>query len=673
MPSATRNIILITLACIVHTRSSLAQLSTPTLAEQRLLEADTRSLLHAGNALGASYSQTSLADMESRDEREAPAHVQIITSRQLKAFGVRNLLEALQLIPGFAAAMDVDDVIGTSIHGNWSMEGKCLFMLDGKQLNENDFGTYALGHRVPLANVERIEVIVGPGSIMHGGYAALGVVNIVTRRAEHGTGSQAQLGTGFARNGHTQSQASISGAHRLSGRQEVSYLVAHARGNRSNAHYLLPDSTPVSLADSTAFNTNAFQFGYQWRDLRASAVFMEEHFRVNGAGYMVQLRDVVLALEQRTELGQRLQLAWRATQTDQTPWYYINTSAPERLASNTSNARTTAQLTLIYKPVSALTLRIGGQGYRQFSAYQWKDEQELVHLNGARSIAFYSGAWYTEASWRTRLGDLMAGYRQEHHGLAGRFAAPRVAYTKVVGRFHGKALWSEAYRIPTIMNLNYGPADEALRGERIRTSELELGMRIGKGLRATVNAYRTEINDPIVYAVDGEFLDNYVNRPFVGTEGLDFRVQFENRRTNLLAGLAAYRSLPGTQLPEAQVNAEGVTAMQGIPGMRALLAISHELSPWLIARVKARWQSTMWSLQDAGADEPALIQWPSQRVVDLGFGLRPGKDRRLSIDLCGSNLLDAPVVLVNPQSNALMPFQRNGRHWNVGITYQFVR
>ncbi|MBK9418857.1 MAG: hypothetical protein IPN62_16640 [Flavobacteriales bacterium] len=103
----------------------------------------------------------------------------------------------------------------------------------------------------PLANVERVEVVLGPGSVLHGGYAALGVINIVTRNADHGTGSRAGCMLGHSNGAFTRTSAHIGGAHRLSRNQEIGYLVSHSRGNRSNAQRLSKPtarSYPSSIA-----------------------------------------------------------------------------------------------------------------------------------------------------------------------------------------------------------------------------------------------------------------------------------------------------------------------------------------------------------------------------------------------------------------------------------------
>ncbi|MGV3636898.1 MAG: TonB-dependent receptor plug domain-containing protein, partial [Flavobacteriales bacterium] len=151
----------------------------PTAAPERLIANDGEALLDQALDNDRRVVRADLAALGETDIRKAPVSITILSAEQIKASGARNLLEALQLVPGITFGRDVDDVIGIAIHGTWAEEGKCLFLLNGMQLNENDFGTYAIGNRIPLDNVERIEVISGPGSVLYGGYAALGVINII--------------------------------------------------------------------------------------------------------------------------------------------------------------------------------------------------------------------------------------------------------------------------------------------------------------------------------------------------------------------------------------------------------------------------------------------------------------------------------------------------------------
>lgn len=310
--------------------------------EDRLLQTDPRSILTAEALHARRIVVTSIADMEAKDVREAPANVQVITAAQMTAAGARDLTEALQLVPGLAIGRDVDDALGVALHGNWAEEGKCLFLLNGIQLNENDFGTYTLGQRIPLQNVERIEIIIGPGSIVHGGFAALGVVNIVTYSAEQQLGTKATVRTSGTREGHTRTSITVSGSHRLGADQEINYLLSNSNGQRSNATYTLPNGDPIDLRDSTGYTTSSFQFNYRWKEVKAYMHYLDETFDVSDGTYTVHMRDILLGVEQGLRLGKRATGFWRIAHADQLPWYYMDTDEIERLASNTTNQRTSA-------------------------------------------------------------------------------------------------------------------------------------------------------------------------------------------------------------------------------------------------------------------------------------------------------------------------------------------
>lgn len=616
--------------------------------------------------------RTSIADLGNTDVREAPAQVQVITARQIKASGAKDLFDALSLVPGFSFGRDVDDVIGVGIHGNWAEEGKVLFLLNGAQLNENDFGTYGLGRRIPLDNVERIEVITGPGSVVHGGYAALGVVNVVTRTAETSQGSQASAATGVAHGHTTRTVMTISGAHRPGPDQEMTYLVSQAIGTRSNRTALLPDSTVLSFRDSTYTRTSAFQFSYRWKTLRAYMIFMDEVFRVSDAEYSVQLRDVILGLEQRKAMRHGWELMWRLNHADQLPWTYVNTTDPGRLGTNSSNLRTSVMGLATYRPKRWLVAKLGTQAYRQHSTFVTRLEDAVFRMNGRNAIVMYDLAFFAEAGLHGTWGNLTGAYRIEVNDLMGRFAAPRIAYTKRLGRFHGKVMWSKAFKTPTIMNLNHGPDRGTIQAEYVTSLEAEAGAELGKRTRLVVNAYETRITDPIVYVYDAETMDNYLNRSAAGSRGIDLRFNWETERLTVMAGLGVNRPVAHADLPEAQLPDSLPPGYQGLPSQRALIAIGYDLHPSFSLNSRISWQSALYSYQYVEEDAPLeLIAWPEQLVVDLGIEWHPMP--RLGIRAGCSNLLNTERYILSPFSNATTPWLMNGRQANFSLTYQFIQ
>lgn len=660
---------------ILLTASLSTHVCAQSVVDERVLLNDPDQLLEISRDGGKAVLLTSIADQESRPVRESPANVTIITSRQIQAAGARTLYEALQLIPGISFGRDADDVIGIGIHGNWAEEGKCLFMLNGSQLNENDLGTYAIGDRIPISNVDRIEVVISPGSMIHGGYASLGVINIVTRSADQGTGARANVQTGFSNNDLTRTTTTVSGSHRLDRDREISYMTSYTRGKRSNALRLMPDSTRLDLADSTAIQASTFQFNYRWKNFKASMTYLEETFRVSDAAYSIQMRDVIFGIEYKKQLSQRMDLSWNVNHTDQLPWYYLNTGETDRLNRNTNNQRTSATGSIGFKPAEWFTGRIGISGYTQLSTFYQRNEHSTFRMNGARAIRMNDGAVFAELAVFGKPGTLTAGCRFEANDLVGDFFAPRFAYTKVIGNFHVKALWGRGFRAPTVMNLNNWSENGPVSLEYVTTTEGELGYRIGKSTTLTANGYQTRFTDPILHSYRDSLGSSYLNGSITGRFGLDLRFSWETKRTTVLASYGFNRPMNASAPSEVELPDSSSNGITALPEQRGSLVIAVDASPSFTLRANANYRGEVWSYGATGQinDQLSLIAWPAELTVNAGLTWRPKASMRLAVDIGCRNITDTRRTLIGPVRNDTTPFALNGREYTFGITYKFIQ
>lgn len=120
----------------------------------------------------------------------SPAFITVITKDQIISAGFRNLSELLQIVPGFHVTINHFGLFEIKVRGigNTNSSGvKLLFssgvklLLNGISLNNNVFGdaTRAFDD-MSLDNVERVEIVRGPGSALYGSNAVLSVINIIT-------------------------------------------------------------------------------------------------------------------------------------------------------------------------------------------------------------------------------------------------------------------------------------------------------------------------------------------------------------------------------------------------------------------------------------------------------------------------------------------------------------
>lgn len=157
-----------------------------------------------------SESIVSTPSRSSETATTAPATSSIVTAEELRTYGIRSLDEAINFLalgmvtsaPLHAVEIGARGVMLTGDYGN-----HVLVLLDQHALNEpwNGSAYFDRGLAVPLELIDHIEVILGPGSVLYGSQAMLGVIHVVTKRAADRLGAslvvEGELGLPTRRSG----------------------------------------------------------------------------------------------------------------------------------------------------------------------------------------------------------------------------------------------------------------------------------------------------------------------------------------------------------------------------------------------------------------------------------------------------------------------------------------
>ncbi|HLA31366.1 MAG TPA: TonB-dependent receptor [Pseudomonas sp.] len=130
---------------------------------------------------------------------KAPAAVYVITNDEIKRMGVTHIAEALRYVPGVEVVRQEANKWAISIRGfNSRTANKLLVMIDGRSIYSPFFSGVLWEEKdVVLEDVERIEVIRGPGGTTWGANAVNGVINIITKDSRDTLGGQVKLGAGL--------------------------------------------------------------------------------------------------------------------------------------------------------------------------------------------------------------------------------------------------------------------------------------------------------------------------------------------------------------------------------------------------------------------------------------------------------------------------------------------
>src|SRR3984957_21219100 len=128
----------------------------------------------------------------------APAAIQVITQDQIRRSGASSIPEALRLADNLQVAQKNAHDWAISARGfNAALGNKLLVMIDGRTVYTPLYsGVFWDVQDYLLEDIDRIEVISGPGGTLWGANAVNGVINIITKSAADTQGAYAEAGGG---------------------------------------------------------------------------------------------------------------------------------------------------------------------------------------------------------------------------------------------------------------------------------------------------------------------------------------------------------------------------------------------------------------------------------------------------------------------------------------------
>ncbi len=134
---------------------------------------------------------------------EAAAAVFVITGEDIRRSGATSIAESLRLAPGVEVARVNSNQWAIGVRGFGSILSRALLVLiDGRSVYSPLYaGVYWEEQDTLLEDVERIEVILGPGGTLWGANAVNGVINIITKQAQSTHGFFATTGGGTLEQG----------------------------------------------------------------------------------------------------------------------------------------------------------------------------------------------------------------------------------------------------------------------------------------------------------------------------------------------------------------------------------------------------------------------------------------------------------------------------------------
>lgn len=491
--------------------------------------------------------QVSVSTKSSLSIRETPGIVSVITKEDIERSGARDMIDLLQrFVPGFDFGSDVEGMVGLSVRGLWSYEGKVLLLIDGMEANELMFGTSTFGNHYPLENVERIEIVRGPGSVIYGGYATMGVINIITKRSDRTTGSVSYLASHTGKSFSHNNMSFFSNF--VENDLQLSFYGDYGNGTRSDRllRGVMGDSRTMQGNSGLRVRRSGVQLNY--KKLNINAVMIDYCAQTidlwdsiyQGRAFNSQFSDFLSQASYEFNISDGITITPHVSYKWQRPWN-LNTPSLEYANNKTAN-KTVAGVMGNYKK-GMLNFLLGfDYNYETLNQPLFIEPYAEIFKDSSDMISYHNFDVYAQAGLNTKFGNITAGARFDKSTLFGQMLVPRIAITKAFEKFHIKAAVNKAFRAPggILPNRQYDGADP-IKPEDVLTYELETGVKLPAKFYFTLNLFNTDFKKIIVYEVQPSGIGTYKNAGNIGTMGAEVSLRHSSRYVNSELNIAYYQ------------------------------------------------------------------------------------------------------------------------------------
>ncbi len=454
---------------------------------------------------------------------EAPSSVSLVTNQEIAGLAYPTIAEALRGRPGVYLSDDRAYVsIGIRGLGRLGSYGnRVLVLQDGMATNDNWIGSAYVGYdaMTDLGDVDRIELVRGPGSVVYGTSAFSGVVNVVTRGVTRNSVETA-VDSSYA----NVTRARTRGDLVLGPSTTLWTSVAAAKSQGSD--FFIPEYssvTPPNGSPGVARDVDGFQAGTMRGRLESkwfsASWFLHSHNKhYPGAQFETLFGDP--RAEQRDTRGfvelkadPYLSKTLSSLSRVYVNRYTFSGQYPHEQSNGGFEVDTFhghwagAEQRLTYHLTRRTTVAWGGE-------FQWHfDVAETTHTNegfvlydaGQRQKPFTVAASYLSLDGEvSRTMNVSLGTRLDHYSTFGSSANPRLAImVKPWDKGNFKFIAGRAFRAPSVYELYYNDggatqvANPLLKPETIYSAEVEYSHRLSPTVLGTVSTWGNAVHNLI--------------------------------------------------------------------------------------------------------------------------------------------------------------------------------
>lgn len=396
---------------------------------------------------------------------EAGSSITVITNEQIKKSQTTMLADLLKTVPGVDIVQSGGTGSGSSIFLRGSNSSHTLVLIDGVEMNDPATGSSFDPAHVTLENIQRVEILRGPQSVLYGSDAMAGVIQIFTKAGWDKP--TVQLSTEAGSFGTFTESANLRGKHK-----QLDYSLSATRSDIDGFSSIKSDN-PNPENDSYQNSTLSTQLGLQLSPAvnfsfvghhsDADADIDKNSFNPDDPNYFTNTKLTTLALNSFINpninlINSKLSLTYSSHKTESFD-EFDDIFSDERSAFITDGER--LKINLQNKSISteSWNLIIGGEYEKEtfstrsfFENSVWPSADTLEDISAETFSSYYLNEFNPTAGLF-----LTAGLRYDNHEQFGDHFTYRLtsSYQIILSELRFKASYGTGFKAPSLFQLNH--------------------------------------------------------------------------------------------------------------------------------------------------------------------------------------------------------------------------
>jgi len=466
---------------------------------------------------------------------EIPSTIYVITATDIKERAYFTLEDVLADLPGFQFR-NIQGINSYSfMRGIPNQNNLILLLVDGIQINELNSGGFYGGAQYNLSNIERIEIVYGPASVIYGTNAVSGVINLITRKAdENHLQLNAQAGTfNTIHNNFTITRTNenknigvlLSGMYKYTEKADLKSI----KGDNNWTDLMDNYERDYNINNKILINDFIIGTDYIQKQTPTTTLIKSTGTTYKDFGTLWNIRFINNYIKYKKQITEKFLLTSALYNRNATVLpnsvYYVLDSA--QIGYYRPNNLTGFECVLNYKPISKLTIISGidveyerlseknSSSFSDISAVKPPHPPKpLIEENNLISVFVQPTYILFNKIF------LSGGARYDKSSFYKQVLTPNLGANYLFKKHLLRLSYAEAFRAPKPWDYTDGIGNTALEPEKMKSLEAALSVYLEKKNKLDITAYKNMLENAINKQTIGDTY-RWINEGEINTNGVE--------------------------------------------------------------------------------------------------------------------------------------------------------